>query len=96
MAPCASIVSDHRADISAHKQDQIVELPSFATGCSLAVSDTGLVEEEPDWAALNQVDDGHASAGRDSSAHGWQLNFKKAKARGRVQMQVCFIPAGFL
>lgn len=70
------------------QQDQIFHLPSIATGCSLAVSDTGLVEEEPDWDALNQLEDIGASRETVTSARAWQLHFKKVKARGRIQMQV--------
>lgn len=68
-----------------------MHLPSIPTACSLAVSDTGLVEEEPDWDVLNPLQDASGSGESGVSAHVWQRKFMNVKARGRMQMQVCFI-----
>lgn len=71
------------------EQEQLNMLASMATGYSLAVSDTGLVEEEPDWAALNEVDPSTASGQHENAAQLWHMRFMKVKAKGRMQMQVC-------
>lgn len=62
---------------------------STATGYSAAVSDTGLVEDEPDWAALTQANAGFPSVQPNNNmANGWHVRFMQVKARGRMQMQV--------
>lgn len=78
----------HKATVVQVAQE-VLQLPSLPTDCSLAVSDTGLVEEEPDWDALNDTNDSNSAGESAGSARTWQSRFIKVKAKGRKQMQVC-------
>eukprot|EP00892_Ulva_mutabilis_P006737 jgi/Ulvmu1/4435/UM002_0160.1 len=83
-----SMSSSQQVDKSVpESQEQLTTLESIATGYSAAVSDIGLAEEEPDWAALNHFHANLPSIQPEHTVRHWHIRFMQAKAKGRIQMQ---------